>query len=610
MQGAAGRVAIVARSTRLAAVAGVAGLAAVWFITAMVAIINFGLRYPAFDQYHFYPKYLELPFQQAVLDLENGHRPVLPALVRWAEIQFLDAGQWLQMMVGLGFVVATIALIGLAGWGERRGALRAASAVLLAVSGVLWLGNARMVIHSNEIVAVYMVIAFGVAALWAVHAATRSHAGRWMGIAGLFALAAVFSFGSGMAAFAALFASAFAARIPWRAWIAPLILVGMAIALYTIGMPGDAGVRESLRWAPLDNLVIGLGWLSAPWVHAWLAFGDPSPLPWLEGISNSGATARVLGASATSVHAMFGADAHRIEGIVIGGFGLSAWFACLWHAWSRREPLARSRLVAFGVATMGLAVGAIVCLARLAHFQSSPGDVVAERYLPWSTLFWLGLALYGVCALRTPSWRRDAFAAAFAVAMAIVLYPSHAWWAGWAAAVHRSNQASAVAAQMGIWDPQRFPDGPDASKADVLETLVLLRERHLSMFGEAGHALWESSWTPPADLPSAGEQAWFRLQTTFDDEADRTIGRFEGVFPASVTPASDSVLVVVDASGARRGLAKVSFIGFNERALRFDRPQWRGFDGYLISPHPDERFEVLIVDAESGAVIGRVPLES
>jgi len=45
----------------------------------------------------------------------------------------------------------------------------------------------------------------------------------------------------------------------------------------------------------------------------------------------------------------------------------------------RRHEVWRGRLVAFGLATFGLAVGATICLARLAHFKTSPGDVLAER---------------------------------------------------------------------------------------------------------------------------------------------------------------------------------------------------------------------------------------
>lgn len=584
------------------------GLAVAWCATSLVAILNFGLRYPAFDQYHFLPSYLALPFPDVVFQLENGHRPVLPALVRWLEIAFGGAGQALQIGVGMVFVMATVALIGLAAWRDRRNLLHGATAWLLAVLGVLWLGNARMLIHSNEILAIYMVTAFGIAGLWAVFEASRGHSARWMGMAGLCALAAVFSFGSGMAAFAAVFACAFATRVAWRAWVPAVLLFAASVVMYVAGMPGDSGVRNSLVMAPLDNVVVGLRWLSAPWMHAWLGSTEPTVYPWLVQMPPVNAVEALLRATATSLGHGLGAHAPFIESVAIGGLGLLGWVASLWHLRSRRAEVTRSQVVAFGVATFGLAVGAIICLARVAHFEAHPHDLFAERYLPWSCLFWLGLALYASVARTAPSARRDVVGAILACVLVAVLYPSHRIWAGWAAAVHRSNQASAVAAQMGIWDAQRFPDGLDARKADVLETLGLLRERHLSMFGEPAFALWDSAWTPSANGAAPAEKAWLRVQSTFEDDAGRVIGRFEGVLPEGIRPRLDDVLVVVDASNARRGMAKMGFPGFDEDALRFDRPPLRGFDGYLLAPQPGELFDLLILDAESGAITARLAL--
>ena len=167
---------------------------------------------------------------------------MLPALVRLLEIEWFGANQLLQLGVGVALVLATIALIGLAGRRDGRSPLQGATVWLLGVLGVLWLGNARMLVHGNELVHAYLVTTFAVAALWAVHAATRGHAVRWMAVAATCALGAVFSFGSGMAVFAALFVCAFVARVPWRAWLLPL-LVFTAIGLYLAGMPGDSGAQ-------------------------------------------------------------------------------------------------------------------------------------------------------------------------------------------------------------------------------------------------------------------------------------------------------------------------------------------------------------------------------
>lgn len=587
---------------------GVVAVAVAWTLFTLIAIVVYGLRYPAFDQYHFYPKYLELPFPAPAFELENGHRPVLPAFVRMAEIAWTGAGQMLQIAVGICLVLATVLLIGFAGRRDGRSRLQGASACLLAVLAVFWLGNARMLFHSNEILAVYGVTAFAVAALWAVHAATLADPLRRMFLAGVFALGAVFCFGSGMAAFAALFMAAFAGRVAWRAWIAPLLLFALAIGLYVGGMPGDSGVRNSLLVSPLENFVIGLHWLSAPWMHAWLGFANPAMFPFVSTPAEpANLVEAALRGSAGFVHSVLGAQAFRIEGIVIGGAGVAAWVACLWHV--RRHEVSRGRLVAFGLATFGLAVGATICLARLALFKTSPGDVLAERYLPWSCLFWLGLALYALAAPRRPSPRRDVVAAMFAVALAVMLYPSHLWWTGWTAAVHRINHASAVAAQMGIWDPARFPDGPDASKADVLRTHELMRECRLSMFGEPGYVLWSSGWREPATLLPPQSGLWLHATSEFRDDDGRRIVRIEGVLPRSGPLPHDAVIALVDAGHGLRGMAKPSFFESGSGVLlRLGLDQRRGFDGYLVDPQVGETFDLLVVDADARTVLARFPV--
>ena len=80
-------------------------LAGTWFLlTGLLEIINFGFRQPMFDQFKMYPNYLMLPFPDSVLQLENGHRPILPNLVQVAEAQWFSANQNLQLALGGGSV--------------------------------------------------------------------------------------------------------------------------------------------------------------------------------------------------------------------------------------------------------------------------------------------------------------------------------------------------------------------------------------------------------------------------------------------------------------------------------------------------------------------------
>ncbi|HEY0180001.1 MAG TPA: hypothetical protein VGC30_10270, partial [Dokdonella sp.] len=69
-----------------------------------------------------------------------------------------------------------------------------------------------------------------------------------------------------------------------------------------------------------------------------------------------------------------------------------------------------------------------------------------------------------------------------------------------------------------------------------------------------------------------------------------------------------ATIVVVDASGRLRGLAKQSFFGPAAATLRFTVPVKRGFDGYVSDVRPGERLRVLVLGRD-GAVLARVDLE-
>lgn len=595
---------------RLGAVA-IFAFATIWLLSSLVAIANFSLRYPAFDQYHFYPKYLSMAFPGSAFQLENGHRTVLPTLVRLAEIEWLQANQSLQMFVGVLAVLTILATIAIISWRDRVSRIQAATAVLISVLGISWLGNARMLVHGNEILHVYFVIAFAVLALSCVYAAKRMHPLRWIIAAGLLCVCATLSFGAGISSFAAALFMALLIRLPLRPLTTLVLMLAGTITLYLIGMPGDEGVRGTLLIQPLENATVGLRWLSAPWMHAWFGMANPPLMSWLPSSAReTPIVGNLLADSAQALATFFDEGWLVKESLAVGAIGALAWIAMVVNAWRQREGLSRSRFLALGMATLGLCVGAIICLTRVEHFEASPGDVLAERYLPWSCVFWMGLAWYPVASLRKGMHARTAVLAAIAMTATLALLPTQRSWAGWAAAVHRNIEQSAVAAQLGIWDAQRFPDGADASKADVLATLGLLREQHLSMFGEPEYALWRDQWNASLNDAAMTADAFVRITREFADDRGRAIAVFEGSTPRIVNRPRDAIIVVVDASGNLRGLAKFSFLGFDKKVLRFNLPQSRGFDGYVVEPTHGEELLILILNPRTNEIFARFPLKT
>lgn len=565
--------------------------------SSLATIANFAFQYPAFDQYRLYPLYLSLPFPENAIQLENGHRPILPALVRLAEIRWFEANQWLQIDIGLAFALAAQVLLAWAIMRERcLSALQMGTALLFATLGLWWLGNARMLMHGNELVHAYLVVLLMVCIGLAIHAARGKHAVAWMGLAASCAVAASFSFGSGLACFPALFVGAFLARLPARALVLPALALAGVLASYLLGLPGSNGVLNVMSIDLVGNLDALVMFLSSPWMNAWLGLADPPLFPALQrSVMQSGGA--ILVDSARSVAAAFGSDWMVQESRLAGAVGVIAWLLMLFDACRKGSTLGGTRLLALVISTFGVGVAAIVGITRLDSFQAHPAGILADRYLPWSCLFWLGVALYVGCGTGT-SQRRQLLVAATAFICAVALVPSHRSFAGWSATVHRSVQLSAAAAQLGIWDDSRFPDGPDASKQDVLRTLALLRARHLSMFSEPTYNLIESGRRIGSQSAPVLDGAWARIVRRFDDPlGGHHVATIEGWIPPIEALSGDPTLIIVDATRTVRGAAKPSHIGPGKGSLRFSRARKGGYDGYILDPEPGDTFDLAVLNS-------------
>ena len=593
----------------------VIGIAVIWasvfyLWTSLVAIANFAFRYPAFDQFRIYPGDLGLPFPQSAIQLENGHRPVLPTLVRLAEARWFHADQLLQVAAGTLSALMVLALVALTLLRERAMPMsRRLAATFLAVLALFWLGNARMLMHGAESMHVYFTMLGTTLAVLSVDNARRSHPILWLSFAGLSCAAATFSFGTGMASFGAAIAAALIVRLPLRRTVLLGSILAIVVLFYVVLLPGNTGVHNSLLFDPAQNVAALLRWLSAPWMNAWLGLADPPLIPWLQQSAGQSLTGKTLNWSARALATVWGGNWMANESLAVGAIGAIGYGVVLVHAWRNGPQLSRARLLAFGLATFAVGAAAIVCIARLQSFQVSPNQVFADRYLPWSCLFWLGLALYvwaGDSAARP--WR-SLLPGIAALVLALMFLPSQRSLAGWSATVSRMLDKSAVAAQLGIWDPTLFPDGADASQVDVRATLDLMKARGLSMYAEPGYALLQRGSRVSTPMRTALAGATARVDRTFENTwTHRNVAAFEGSVPRSEVLPADIVLEVVDQTGAVRGLAAFSFIDESSAPMRYDLPRKYGFDGYVLDPVNGESLRILIVDAAKNTVLDEVDL--
>lgn len=359
-------------------------IALVFTSAGLWAIATIGWTEIYADQWRLYPLYLELPFPHNVLALENGHRPVFPGLLRVAEMHWLNGNQLLQLFSGALFATATVVALSACAWRSKDvDAVSRSAAIALAAFAVFWLGNARMLLHGNESVHAYLLTACVAGGIVLVLRDSL----QWpkLLLAGMLAFVATFSFGPGLAAFPALIVLLIIQRQN-RAAAAMTGLLAITAAIYFV-LPSATGVSNSLSLRPLGNLLTAATWLASMPVNLFLSVLDPrvgASLPeWLYSLVNPVAHA---------YRGVFG-DIHT-EHIPATVAGLAAMAFLFWttiSTWRTSEPASALRLAGLGLAWFAFGIAGIVAIGRLAYFEAAPDQIFANRYLPWSCLFWLGL---------------------------------------------------------------------------------------------------------------------------------------------------------------------------------------------------------------------------
>ena len=198
-----------------AGVTALVGGAAVFVGTGLLALYHLGFRRPMWDQYRSYQLLLEAPFPGNVLQSENGHRPIFPNLLKLLDLSVDGGRQDVLLFCGGLFALLTFGLCAMTVWRERSlPLLWRAAGVLARRWPLFWLGNARMLLHGNESVAVFWVLgwlAFGPIAL--AHSA-RTPAAIW--VVALSLALGCFGFGNGPVIGCTLLLLAVLLRRPWR----------------------------------------------------------------------------------------------------------------------------------------------------------------------------------------------------------------------------------------------------------------------------------------------------------------------------------------------------------------------------------------------------------
>ena len=389
-------------------------------LIGLLTIADSGWRDPYADQWRMYPFYLELPFPASILQLENGHRPILPGLVRVAELHWLGGSQGLQLAIGALAALATVLILAwIALHDTRLSSGRRWLAVSAAAAAVFWLGNGRFLLHGNESVHGYLLTLFAVSAFALLLRSSRRNMDSTVAapaartrliLACLLAIAASFCFGPGIATFGAL---ALLLLFERRFGALPVLAGALALTVLAYLMLPDAGgVRGVLHIEPLDNLRIAATGLASMWAHLLQAVHDPEAARALPGW-----LARLTGPFAQGYQDRFGSLWYQHGPATALGLAAIAYVVVATVTSLRAGEASDLRRCGLALAWFAIGVAGLVALSRLDYFNAHPDQILAQRYLPWSCLFWLGVLL---TALATPS-RRAIVRAAPVVAITIML---------------------------------------------------------------------------------------------------------------------------------------------------------------------------------------------
>ena len=577
-------------------------------LTGLATIRTIAWPQPTQDQFRLYRAYLEQPFPQNVLQVENQHRPVVPGLLRVAEIHLRDADQSLQIAVGAAcafltaLLLAVIALRSTALPPVARCAGFAAAFV-----AVFWFGNARMLLHGNELVHAYLLTLSVVAAAWSAWRAARASPLLWMALGSAAATVATFCFGPGIALFPALVLLAKLQRVAWRALLIPVGTCVACLLLYVYALPGNEDVRHTLAFQPWKSLETATRWIASPWINAWLGFAEPALNPVHAGLvaRDNGA---YLVASANLLQSLSGLGWQFGLALLFGAAGLAVLAAALWHA-LRRPPLSLVQVCSLTLMLFGAACALIIGIGRLEYLQQRPDQVFADRYLLWPCLFWLGVVLWLLASQRG---RVRHAAIAFVVLLPVVLWPTHRLGAGWGASIYRSVQTVAAAVRSDVLDPDvLWVEDPSVRLEDKLRSLQLFRERRLAMFAPTGTDALGTVWSGTLE-PDA------RLAVRFapplparDIRGPLAAARLWGAVDAGIERIDpQSGLVVLDPRQRIVGYGEFSFDGTDASRLRWWPRRQQGFDVFIRDYDPAIAYRVAAVDfaRRTGLLLGEVPL--
>jgi len=381
-----------------------------------------------------------------------------------------------------------------------------------------------------------------------------------------FALISSFSFGSGFAVWPTLLVLGWSARLSWRS-LSLIFATGlMAVIVYALlpGAPVHIAPQDVI--SPITALRRYCDLLGAPIFYA-VIFWTSHPIA-------------SKASMASSIPAIFGAI-----GLALALFSIGRRLIL--------RDLGRSTLQWAGIALTCftfIAIGFIVA-GRTAQMHIVPGEVIAPRYLFWSSLFWGGLALIAVQRAETLSFLRWPVWVTLS-ALPILVLPQHYQGAVWSRTVQLLMESAATSLINGVCDQKTVavmyrnpPTVYNLAEQFQRQRLDMFRGGMQDWIGILADELTRQKTSRPVDLKGG-----FTVQTTVQCEGKAPSARVVGWAIEQETQIPKQI-VFVDPQGVICGLARPTQISptvnQEHHLSRFTASE---FLGYIRSYNPQTSY--------------------
>jgi hypothetical protein len=548
-------------------------LAAAFLASGIVFLCQGHITVTVFDMWHLYGFALNHPLR-AILTKYGSHSFFFPTIIWLTDITFFGNNQELLFLLGLTLLIVTAIVLLISVWRDNtisRTAKVVASVVVVTINFSMSRASITSIGPFNCICSPALlgaVVAF--TCLAAAGAARRLS--PWAIILMIIAgFVSSFSFGSGFAVWPTLLFLGWSARLSWRA-LATILGAGViAVVVYLI-LPGAApeiAVQDAISTSTALRRFCSL--LGTPFLYAVKAWSF-RPLS-------------IAAAQSSNIPVAFGAA------------GIALVLAAALPRFVRRDlGASKLQMIALALTIFNfIAIGFIVA-GRTAHMHASASEVVAPRYMFWSSLFWAGLFLVLVQWADAKRWARWPVFSTLSL-LPILVWPQHYQTAAWAKYASLLMDSAATSLINGVCDNEKVVEL--YRKPDIIYALAQqYRQKRLDMFA-AGIQDWIGR---SAGDVSGGRYRSVRLkgnvtvQSLIRCEKGPAAGRVTG-WAIERERHIPRRLVLLDPNGTVCGLARPAEIRMDVNGRnKLGKFTASGFLGYIRNYNPETRYTACAAD--------------